>query len=161
MVPCRYLETNLWLSSGVATLRLKNPSSSPNVRNLCSSLSSYNRRSSFLNHQVSSHLRIFFFFFHPSIFFIPVDASKVHVLVRRDKLRASKVMADRLIKHPKVEVVWNTVATETLGDGSLLRALTIQNTVTGAISKLDVNGLFYAIGEYNEVEINASLRSSY
>ena len=39
-------------------------------------------------------------------------ASKVYVLVRRDALRASKVMADRLLKHPKVEVLWNTTAVE-------------------------------------------------
>ncbi|RUP18995.1 thioredoxin reductase [Jimgerdemannia flammicorona] len=73
-------------------------------------------------------------------------ASKVYVLVRRDKLRASKIMADRLTKHPKIEVLWNTAAIEALGDGSLLRALKIKNTVTGEERKLDVNGLFYAIG---------------
>ncbi|RUS28244.1 hypothetical protein BC938DRAFT_482112 [Jimgerdemannia flammicorona] len=78
--------------------------------------------------------------------FLTKYASKVYVLVRRDKLRASKVMAARLLKHPKVEVLWNTVATETLGDGSLLQSLALKNVVTGHTSELKVNGLFYAIG---------------
>ncbi|KAI9282983.1 thioredoxin reductase [Umbelopsis sp. AD052] len=73
-------------------------------------------------------------------------ASHVYVLVRRDQLRASKVMADRLLKHPKVTVLFNTQATSTHGDGSLLNALTIKSTISGEETKLDVNGLFYAIG---------------
>ncbi|KAH8550722.1 hypothetical protein BGW37DRAFT_498200 [Umbelopsis sp. PMI_123] len=73
-------------------------------------------------------------------------ASHVYVLVRRDKLRASKVMGDRLLKHPKVTVMFNTQAVATHGDGSLLNALVIRNTTTGEDSKLAVNGLFYAIG---------------
>ncbi|KAJ1535957.1 thioredoxin-disulfide reductase [Nowakowskiella sp. JEL0078] len=77
--------------------------------------------------------------------FLTKYASKVYVLVRRDKLRASKVMADRLINHPKVEILWNKVPVEAKGD-RLLKRLVIQDTVTEEISELDVNGLFYAIG---------------
>jgi thioredoxin reductase (NADPH) len=55
-------------------------------------------------------------------------------------------MAARLLKHPKVTVMFNTAATATHGDGSLLRELTIENTVTKEETKLPVNGLFYAIG---------------
>ncbi|KAJ3289915.1 thioredoxin reductase [Rhizoclosmatium globosum] len=77
--------------------------------------------------------------------FLTKYASKVYVLVRRDKLRASKVMADRLLSHPKVEVLWNKVPVEAKGD-RLLRQLVIQDTVTNELSTLDVNGLFYAIG---------------
>ncbi|KAI9286059.1 thioredoxin reductase [Umbelopsis sp. AD052] len=73
-------------------------------------------------------------------------ASHVYVLVRRDKLRASKVMAARLLKHPKVTVLFNTSATATHGDGSLLKELTIKNAISNEESKLAVNGLFYAIG---------------
>ncbi|KAK4046255.1 thioredoxin-disulfide reductase [Microbotryomycetes sp. JL201] len=73
-------------------------------------------------------------------------ASHVYVLVRRDVLRASKVMAKRLTSHPKVTVLWNTVPTEAKGDGDLLQALTIESTKTGEKSELQVNGLFYAIG---------------
>jgi thioredoxin reductase (NADPH) len=80
------------------------------------------------------------------LYFTFLDASHVYVLVRRDKLRASKVMAARLLKHPKVTVMFNTSATATHGDGSLLRELTIKNNATNEESKLAVNGLFYAIG---------------
>lgn len=73
-------------------------------------------------------------------------ASHVYVLVRRDKLRASSIMAKRLSTHPKVTILWNTVATETKGDGRLLNALHIKNVATGEEKDLAVNGLFYAIG---------------
>ncbi|KAF9010967.1 thioredoxin reductase [Hymenopellis radicata] len=72
--------------------------------------------------------------------------SHVYVLVRRDELRASKIMAKRLLNNPKVTVLWNTVATECQGDGSLLKNLRIKNIVTGEEKDLPVNGLFYAIG---------------
>ncbi|KAL5501839.1 TRR1 [Sanghuangporus vaninii] len=72
--------------------------------------------------------------------------SHVYVLVRRDELRASKIMAKRLLSHPKITVLWNTVAIECKGDGNLLNALRIKNTVTGKEDDLQVNGLFYAIG---------------
>ncbi|CEH15108.1 thioredoxin reductase [Ceraceosorus bombacis] len=72
--------------------------------------------------------------------------SHVYVLVRRDELRASKIMAKRLVNHPKVTVLFNHVATEAKGDGELLNALAIKNTKTGEEKDLQVNGLFYAIG---------------
>lgn len=73
-------------------------------------------------------------------------ASHVYVLVRRDQLRASKVMAKRLINHPKVTMLWNTEATEAKGDGELLKSITIKNLKSGESEDLPVNGLFYAIG---------------
>ncbi|KAI9619706.1 hypothetical protein H4Q26_014088 [Puccinia striiformis f. sp. tritici PST-130] len=73
-------------------------------------------------------------------------ASKVFVLVRRDQLRASKVMAKRLINHPKVTVLWNTVPVEAKGDGNLLNSLLVKDTKTGEERTIDINGLFYAIG---------------
>ncbi|EPX73127.1 thioredoxin reductase Trr1 [Schizosaccharomyces octosporus yFS286] len=78
--------------------------------------------------------------------FLTKYGSKVYVLVRRDKLRASPIMANRLLSNPKVEVLWNTVAEEAQGDGKLLNNLRVKNTVTGDSSDLQVNGLFYAIG---------------
>ncbi|ORY01867.1 thioredoxin reductase [Basidiobolus meristosporus CBS 931.73] len=78
--------------------------------------------------------------------FLTKYASKVYVLVRRDKLRASTIMANRLMKHPKVEILWNTAPMEAKGDGSLLRSLTLQDTKTLETRDLEVNGLFYAIG---------------
>lgn len=80
-------------------------------------------------------------------------ASHVYVLVRRDELRASKIMAKRLLAHPKVTVVWNTVATEACGDGELLQSLTIKNVKNGEVSNLPVNGLFYAIGHIPATEL--------
>jgi len=73
-------------------------------------------------------------------------ASKVYLLVRRDQLRASKVMAKRLLNHPKVEVLWNTVPIECKGDGDLLSHIATKNVKTGEEKDLQVNGLFYAIG---------------
>lgn len=72
--------------------------------------------------------------------------SEVYVLVRRDELRASKIMAKRLLSHPKVKVLFNTIPLEAKGDGDLLTGLRIKDTKTGEESDLQVNGLFYAIG---------------
>ncbi|KAJ7366522.1 thioredoxin reductase [Mycena albidolilacea] len=72
--------------------------------------------------------------------------SHVYVLVRRSELRASKIMAKRLMNNSKITVLWNTVATECLGDGDLLSSLKIKNVLTGEEKNLPVNGLFYAIG---------------
>ena len=78
--------------------------------------------------------------------FLTKYGSKVTVLVRKDKLRASNIMAKRLAAHPKVEIKYNTVAVECKGDGGLLKSLTIKSTVTGETSELPSDGLFYAVG---------------
>ena len=57
--------------------------------------------------------------------------SHVYVLVRRGELRASKIMAKRLMSHPKVTILWNTVAVECQGDGDLLNRLKIKDVKTG------------------------------
>ncbi|KAJ7209559.1 thioredoxin reductase [Mycena pura] len=72
--------------------------------------------------------------------------SHVYVLVRRGELRASKIMAKRLLSNRKITVLWNTVATECVGDGDLLQSLRIKNSLTGEEKDLPVSGLFYAIG---------------
>ncbi len=77
--------------------------------------------------------------------FLTKYASKVYILHRRDKLRASKVMAERAMKHPKIEILWNKVPIKAKGD-SLLKSLEIQDTVSKEITDLQVNGLFY--GKY-------------
>ena len=84
--------------------------------------------------------------------FLTKYASKVYLLVRRDKLRASKVMAERALKHPKIEILWNKVPVKAEGD-KLLKKLIIQDTITQEKSDLDVNGLFYAIGHTPNTEI--------
>lgn len=78
--------------------------------------------------------------------FLTRYGSKVTVLVRKDKLRASPIMARRLSTHPKVEILYNTVAVEAKGDGRLLQSISIKNVKTGETSDLPANGLFYAVG---------------
>ncbi|KAE8145331.1 hypothetical protein BDV25DRAFT_144752 [Aspergillus avenaceus] len=81
--------------------------------------------------------------------FLAKYGSSVTVLVRRDKLRASKAMANRLLAHPKVNVRFNSVAVEVLGENKpmgLMTHLKVKNTVTGDVETVDANGLFYAVG---------------
>lgn len=71
--------------------------------------------------------------------------SKVYLIHRRDELRASKIMQKRAINHPKIEIVWNKVVEEFLGEDSL-SGLKLKDTVTGELSDLPVTGVFEAIG---------------
>lgn len=77
--------------------------------------------------------------------FLAKFGSKVNMLVRRDKLRASKVMADRVANHAKIEILWNKVPIKASG-GRLLNTLTLRDTVTGKETDVAASGLFYAIG---------------
>lgn len=77
--------------------------------------------------------------------FLARFGSTVHVIHRRGELRASKVMADRLLAEPNVEVHWNKVVTALHGEATLESA-TLTDTVTGETSTLPVSGLFVAIG---------------
>ncbi len=72
-------------------------------------------------------------------------ASKVMVIHRRDELRASKIMADRLLADEKAEVLWNTRVVDVVGDESI-QALELEDTVSGNRRRLEVGGLFVAIG---------------
>lgn len=72
--------------------------------------------------------------------------SVVHMLVRRDELRASKAMQARVLNNPKIKVHWNTNALEVLGDGKSMNAVRIKSNKTGAEEVLEAAGLFYAIG---------------
>lgn len=81
--------------------------------------------------------------------FLAKYGSSVTVLVRKDKLRASKVMAERLLAHPKCNVRFNTVATEVIGENrpnGLMTHLRIKSTVDDKEEIVDANGLFYAVG---------------
>jgi thioredoxin reductase (NADPH) len=75
-------------------------------------------------------------------------ASNVHLLVRRDALRASKIMADRARQNPKIEIRWNTEVDEVLGEGipKGVTAVRVKNNKTGAKEELSAAGLFLAIG---------------
>lgn len=72
--------------------------------------------------------------------------SHVHLLVRRDELRASKAMQDRVINNPKVTVHWNTEALDVFGEANHMKGVKIRNNKTGEEGVLHVRGLFYAIG---------------
>jgi thioredoxin reductase (NADPH) len=80
--------------------------------------------------------------------YLTKKASKVTVLVRRDALRASKINSRRLLSHPKVEVKWDTVATEITGatKEGFMTGLKIKNVRTGKEEQIDARGLFYAVG---------------
>ena len=77
--------------------------------------------------------------------FLTKYATKVFVVHRRDKLRASKIMAERAQKNSKIEILWNSVVEEALGD-KLLTAVKIKNLQTNETSQKNVAGLFFAIG---------------
>jgi thioredoxin reductase (NADPH) len=72
-------------------------------------------------------------------------ATKVHLLHRRDTFRASKIMVDRALAHPKIEVHPNVAVEEVLGDEKV-HGLALRNTVTGDQTKMPIEGLFVAIG---------------
>lgn len=79
--------------------------------------------------------------------FLTRFASKVHLVHRRDALRASKIMAERATAHAKIQLVWNSVPVEVLGvpEGAV-RGLKVRNVKTGDESVLPVKGIFVAIG---------------
>ncbi|MEN9737115.1 MAG: hypothetical protein RJA26_348 [Actinomycetota bacterium] len=77
--------------------------------------------------------------------FLTRFASKVYLIHRRDSFKASKIMADRALNNPKIEVIWNSEVAELHGEPKLT-GITLRNTVDGTTSQLDVEGLFIAIG---------------
>jgi len=80
--------------------------------------------------------------------FLTKFASRVHVLHRRDHLRASKIMADRALRQPKIEFIWNAAVAEIEGDekGAGVTAVTLADTRTGERRALATDGVFIAIG---------------
>jgi len=79
--------------------------------------------------------------------FLTRYAEKVYVVHRRDEFRASRILQERLFANPKIEVVWNTVAEEVLGDANgLMSGLRVRNVDTNIVSTLDVSGCFVFIG---------------
>jgi thioredoxin reductase (NADPH) len=79
--------------------------------------------------------------------FLTRFASKVYLIHRREKLRASKIMADRALGNPKVEPVWNAAITEYLTDAeNEMRAVKLKDVVTGGERELEVKCVFVAIG---------------
>lgn len=77
--------------------------------------------------------------------FLTRFADKVYLIHRRDSFKASKIMQDRVLANPKIEVIWNHEVTELHGDPKLT-GITMRNTVDASESQLEVEGLFIAIG---------------
>jgi thioredoxin reductase (NADPH) len=69
----------------------------------------------------------------------------VTVIHRRDSLRASKIMADRALAHPKIDFIWNSAVVEAKGEFHL-QALVLENVLTGARTEYPADALFIAIG---------------
>jgi thioredoxin reductase (NADPH) len=77
--------------------------------------------------------------------FLTRFASKVYLIHRRDSFKASKIMQERALNNPKIEVIWNTEVSELLGEGKLTGIKTT-NLVDGSTRTMDLDGLFIAIG---------------
>jgi thioredoxin reductase (NADPH) len=87
--------------------------------------------------------------------FLTNFASKVTLVHRRDSLRAERILQDRLFKHPKVEVVWDSALEEVLGSGTpeVVTGVRLKNIKTGETSTRPVDGVFIAIGHAPATEL--------
>ncbi len=88
--------------------------------------------------------------------FLTNFAKRVIVVHRRDSFRAEKILQDRLSKNPKIEVMWDTVLEEVLGDEQPTKSVTgakLKNVKTGAITEHAIDGIFVAIGHAPATEL--------
>ena len=85
--------------------------------------------------------------------FLTRFASKVYLVHRRDDFRASKIMADRVKSHPKIEIMWNSELQEIHGDEKMVKSVTIWNNQTKATTTLELEGVFIAIGHKPNTDI--------
>jgi thioredoxin reductase (NADPH) len=77
--------------------------------------------------------------------FLTRFASKVYLIHRRDSFKASKIMQERALNNPKIEVIWNSEVAELKGEVNLT-GVELRNTVDGSTSHMDLDGLFIAVG---------------
>jgi len=85
--------------------------------------------------------------------FLTKYGSHVHLLVRRDQMRASKTMQERVLAHPKITVHWNTQPIDVVGAAGKLTGIKTLNTQTQEPGEIAVQGLFYAIGHTPNTQI--------
>jgi thioredoxin reductase (NADPH) len=78
--------------------------------------------------------------------------TKVHLIVRRDEMRASKVMQKRVFNTPNIEIHWNSETDEVLGE-KVVEGVRIKNNITGEKTDIEVTGFFVAIGHTPNTEI--------
>ena len=79
--------------------------------------------------------------------------SKVHMIVRRDELRASQIMQKRVLNNSKIQMHWNSETVEILGDDSGVNSVQIKNIKSGELELLNVTGFFVAIGHSPNTQI--------
>jgi thioredoxin reductase (NADPH) len=87
--------------------------------------------------------------------FLTNFASRVHIVHRRDSFRAERILQDRLFKHPKINVIWDSAIDEICGsdDPSKVTHVRLKNVKTGAITELAADGVFVAIGHSPSTEL--------
>lgn len=78
--------------------------------------------------------------------FLTRYVDKLHIIHRRDELRAQKILQKRVFENPKIEVIWDTVIEEVVGDARGMTGLRLKNVKSGEASTLDATGLFVFIG---------------
>ena len=83
--------------------------------------------------------------------FLTKYGSRVHIVHRRDELRASKIMAERAMKHPKIEILWNSAIEKVFGDQTV-RSILLKNLETGETEEREAGGVFFAIGHQPNTE---------
>ncbi len=79
--------------------------------------------------------------------------NKVYMIHRRNELRASKAMQHKVVNTPNIEMIWDSVPEEVLGDDSGVNGLLVKNVKTGETRKLEITGLFVAIGHTPNSEV--------
>ncbi len=86
--------------------------------------------------------------------FLTRFAEKVFIVCRKDAFRASKIMQDRVMKHPKIEVIWNSAIDEILGvDIGKVTGVRLKDTVTSVLREMPIDGVFAAIGHEPNVSL--------
>ncbi len=78
--------------------------------------------------------------------FLTKFAETVTIIHRRDEFRASRIMAERALSHPKIKVLWNTVVEEILGDDGVVSGVRVRDVPTGEVRTAELTGVFVAIG---------------
>jgi thioredoxin reductase (NADPH) len=78
--------------------------------------------------------------------FLTKFAETVTIIHRRDEFRASRIMAERALANPKINVLWNTVVEEILGDDGVVSGVRVRDVPTGQVRTVELTGVFVAIG---------------
>lgn len=85
--------------------------------------------------------------------FLARFGSKVYLVHRRDQLRASKIMQERTLANPKIEIIWNTVVKQVDGDGNRVNSLLLENVIDHTTRKHATDGFFVAIGHFPNTRV--------